>query len=81
MTICQRYCLNYRSHVLHCFWATLYISETIGVRPMGLRGGCSPPRIVQIAIFEQKSGNIRAKPLDFRASNGRKYSGKRLQPP
>ena len=29
------------------------------------------------------SGNIRAKPLDFdfRASNGKQYSGKRLQPP
>ena len=29
----------------------------------------------------KKSGNIRAKPLDLRASNGKKYSGKRLQPP
>ena len=31
--------------------------------------GSSPTRIVQIAIFGQKSYNIRAKPLDFRASN------------
>ena len=28
----------------------------------------------------KKEGNIRAKPLDLRASNGHKYSGKRLQP-
>ena len=37
--------------------------------------------IFQIAIFGKKSGNIRAKPLGFRASNGKKYSDKRLQPP
>ena len=30
---------------------------------------------------EKKSGNIRAKPLDFRASNGKKNSGKRFQTP
>ena len=41
-----------------------------------------PPRIFQIAIFVHKIGNIRAKPLDFRARNGKKkYSGKRLRPP
>ena len=34
--------------------------------------GLQPPRIFQIAIFGQKLGNIREKPLDFRASNGRR---------
>ena len=58
----------------------------IGVWAVGLAGGgggggCSPPRSFQIAISGKKSGNIRAKPLDFRASNGQKYVGKRLQPP
>ena len=46
----------------------------IGVRAMGLRGGGPPPppRIIQIAISGQnKSGNIRANPLDFRAINGK----------
>ena len=34
-----------------------------------------------LEFFRQKSGHIRANPLDYRASNGKKYSGKRLQPP
>ena len=45
----------------------------------GARGGGGaaaqpppPPRILQIAIFGGKSGNIRAKPLDIRTSNWRK---------
>ena len=41
-----------------------------------------PPRIFHKAIFgPKKIGDIRAKPFDFCASNGQKYSGKRLQPP
>ena len=65
--------------------------QCIGVRPMGLRGASAPPPppilfllLLQRAIFwQKKSGNtcIRAKPLDFRACNGEKYSGKRLQHP
>ena len=47
----------------------------------GAKGGSSHPRIFQIAIFGQKKGNIGAKPLELRASNRKKYSGKRLQPP
>ena len=50
----------------------------IGVWPMGLRGA----KIFQIAIFGQKNQVIFGKNhLHFRASNGKKYSGKRLQPP
>ena len=34
--------------------------------------GAAPPHIIfQIVIFGQKASNIRAKPLDFRASNGK----------
>ena len=57
------------------------VNNGIGVRG---GGGLQPPGIVQITIFgppPKKKGNIRAKPLDFRASNGKTYSGKRLQPP
>ena len=54
--------------------------ETIG--PWGWRG-LQPPRIFQIAIFGQKkkSGNIRAKPLDFRASNGQDIRARDFSPP
>ena len=49
----------------------------------GAEGGCSPPRIFQIAIFGQKkkSGNIRAKPLYFRASNGKNIRARDFSPP
>ena len=50
---------------------------------MGWWWGLQPPRIGQIAIFviKKKKKVIFGKPLDFRASNEKKYSGKRLQPP
>ena len=59
------------------------IISYIGVRPMVLRGAAAPLEFSNSHFrqFGQKSGNIRAKPLDYRASNGTKYSGNRLQPP
>ena len=55
---------------------------------MGVRGGgggggwgAAAPGISQIAIFGGKSGNIRAKPLDFRASNGENIRATDLSPP
>ena len=52
----------------------------IGVRAMGR--GCSPLEFSNSHLGKKNnSGNIQAKPLDFSASNGKKYSGKRLQSP
>ena len=39
-----------------------------------------PPIICQIPIFGQKTCNIRANPLDFRASNGEKIRATDLSP-
>ena len=47
----------------------------------GAEGGCSPLESFKLPFSGKKSGNIRAKPLDLRATNGQNYSGKRLQPP
>ena len=55
---------------------------TIGVRGGGAGRAAAPPGILKIAIFgQQKSGNIRAKPLDFRASNGEDIRATDLSPP
>ena len=54
----------------------------IGVRAIGARGLRSPSRMFEIAIFGQKkkSGNIRVKPLDFRASNGKHIRARNFSP-
>ena len=61
----------------------LFRSTCIGVRGGGGGGAAAPPRIVQIAIFGQKkkSCNFRAKPHDFRASNGENIRATDLSPP
>ena len=51
----------------------IILAPCIGVRPMRL--------LFKLATFGQKNPGNRAKPLDFRASNGDKNSGKRLHPP
>ena len=53
----------------------------IGVRGGRGAGGFSPPIIFLIGIFEQETCNIRAKPLDFRASNGENIRATDLSPP
>ena len=53
--------------------------KIIGVRPMGLGGGgggSSP-----LEFFGQKSGTIRDKPLDYRASNGKNIRARDFSPP
>ena len=47
---------------------------------IGAEGGCSPPRIFQIAIFGQKSGNIWAKPFDFCARNEQNIRARDFSP-
>ena len=80
--VCRWECVNFQASP-HNIIQIQSIVKTTGVRPMGLGGrGLQPPRIFQIAIFGQnKSGNIRVNLLDFRASNEKTYSSKRLQPP
>ena len=50
---------------------------------MGIRGdgGLQPLNFFQIAIFGPKIGNIRAKLLDFRASNGKNIRPRDFSPP
>ena len=57
------------------------INITIGVRAMGRPPPPPSNRIFQIAIFGHKKRNIRAKPLDFRASNEENIRVRELSPP
>ena len=63
-----------------------YNDVHIGVRAMGREGGgggaAAPLELFSYSHFRAKNqGHIWANPLDFHASNGNKYLGKRLQPP
>ena len=60
---------------------TIFSQETIGVRGGGTGGAAAPWNYSNSHIRAKKSGNIRAKPLDFRASNGENIWATDLSPP
>ena len=76
---------------VHHVWAIIWLWWARTCRSLGVRGGegggvggCSPPPprfFSNSHIPAKKSGNIRAKPLDFRASNGQNIRATDLSPP
>ena len=75
--------------ILSCLFSYIVTISLLYTVYIGVRGGgCGaaapppPPRIFSNSHFQAKKAcNIRAKPLDFRASNGENISGNWSQPP